>query len=67
MTIPASAIEDQIHQLIQFQIEIFRQRVPLNSFQLQEHHRRSEKIRMLGKELDQIGTKRVVEQLKRAS
>jgi hypothetical protein len=30
-----NAIEDEIHQLIQFQIETFRQPVPLNSFQLQ--------------------------------
>jgi hypothetical protein len=65
MTILASAIENEIHQLIQFQIETFRQPVPLNSFQLQEHHRRSEKIRNLSQELDRMGTLRVVEQLKK--
>jgi hypothetical protein len=67
MTTPVHAIKDEIHQLIQFQIEAFTQPTSLNSFQLQEHHRRSEKIRTLGRELDQICTKRVVEQLKRAS
>jgi len=67
MTTPAHAIEDEIHQLIRFQIEIFRQPMPLDSSQLQEHHRRCEKIRTLGQQLDQIGTKRVVERLKKAS
>ncbi len=67
MTIPASAIEEEIHQLIQFQIETFRQPVPLNSFQLQEHHCRSEMIRNLSQDLNRIGTRRVVEQLRRAS
>jgi hypothetical protein len=67
MTIPAHAIEDEIHQLIQFQIAIFGQRVPLNSFQLQEHHRRAEKIRNHSQELDRIGTLRVVEQFRKAS
>jgi len=67
MTIPASAIEKEIHQLIQFQIEIFGQPTSLNYSQLQEHRRRSEKIRSLGKELDRIGTLRVVERLRRAS
>lgn len=61
------AIEQEIHRLIQFQIETFRQSVPLDSFQLQEHHRRAQKIRTLGEELDRIGTRRVVERLRRAS
>ena len=67
MTTPANAIEYEINQLIQFQIETFRQRVPLNSFQLQEHHRRAEKIRNLSQELDRIGTLRVVERFRKAS
>lgn len=67
MTIPAHAIEDEIHQLIQFQIGTFRQPVPLNCFQLQEHHRRSEKIRTLGQQLDRIGTRRVVERLRKTA
>jgi hypothetical protein len=67
MTTPAQAIEDEIHHLIQFQIETFRQPTSLNYSQLQEHHRRSEKIRSLGKELEQIGTLRVVERFRKAS
>jgi len=67
MTILASAVEDEIHQLVRFQIETFRQPTPLSPSQLYDHHFRAEKIRVLGKELDQICTKRVVEQLKRAS
>jgi hypothetical protein len=67
MTIPAGAIEDEIHQLIHFQIETFIQPAPLNYSQLQEHHRRSEMIRSLGKELDRIGTLRVVERFRKAS
>ncbi len=67
MTTPAHAIQDEIHQLIHFQIETFGQRVPLDSFQLEEHHRRVQKIRTLGMELDQIGTTRVVEQWRKTA
>jgi hypothetical protein len=45
ITSPANAIEDEIHRLMHFQIETFRQPVPLDSFQLHEHHRRAEEIR----------------------
>jgi hypothetical protein len=62
-----NAIEDEIHQLIQFQIETFIQPVPLNSFQLEEHHRRAQLIRMLGEELDRIGTLRVAERFRKAA
>jgi hypothetical protein len=67
MTVTAHAIEQEIHQLIRFHIDTFRQPTPLSSFQLQEHRRRSEKIRSLGRELDRMGTVRVVERLKKAS
>jgi hypothetical protein len=67
MTVTTHAIEQEIHQLIRFHIETFRQPTPLSSFQLQEHRRRSEKIRSLGRELDRMGTVRVVERLKKAS
>jgi hypothetical protein len=53
--------------IIQFQVEIFIQQAPLNYSQLQEHHRRSQKIRSLGEELDRIGTLRVVERFRKAS
>jgi hypothetical protein len=67
MTVTTHAIEQEIHQLIRFHIDTFRQPTPLSSFQLQEHRRRSEKIRSLGRELDRMGTVRVVERLKKAS
>jgi hypothetical protein len=67
MTIPAHAIENEMHQLIQFQIETFRQLAPLNSSELREHRRRAEIIRSLGDELDRIGTLRVVERFRKAA
>jgi hypothetical protein len=63
----ANVIEDEIQQLIRFQIDNFGQPTPLTSSQLDEHHRRSEKIRILCEELDRISTRRVVEKLRRAS
>ncbi len=66
MTIP-HVIEEEIQQLIRFQIDNFRQPMPLTSSQLHEHHRRSEKIRSLCKELDRIGTRRVIEEFRRIS
>jgi len=65
MTTP-SVIEDEIQQLIRFQIDSFRQPLPLTSSQLHDYHRRSEKIRTLGEELDRIGTRRFVEEFRRA-
>lgn len=66
MTTP-NLIEDEIQQLIRLQIESFTQPAPFTSSQLHDYHRRSEMIRTLGAELDRIGTRRVVEQFRRAS
>jgi hypothetical protein len=55
MTIPASTIKDEVHQLIAVQIEALGQPSPLTSSQLREYHERFEKIRMLGQELDRMG------------
>jgi hypothetical protein len=63
----ANVIEDEIQQLIRFQIDNFRQPTPLTSSQLDEHHRRSEKIRILSIELDRIGTRRAVDEFRRSS
>ena len=63
----ATVIEDEIQKLIRFQIDNFRQPMPLTSSRLDEHHRRSEKIRILGEELARIGTRRVVDKFRRAS
>ena len=68
MTTPASAIKDEVRLLIDVQIETFRQPTPLTNSQLREYHYRSEKLKMLCQELDQIGTRSVIEQeLERAS
>jgi len=63
----ANVIEDEIQQLIRFQIDNFRQPMPLTYSQLDEHHCRSEKIRILSKELDRIATRRVVDEFRRSS
>jgi hypothetical protein len=57
MTTPASAIEDEVHVLIDVQIETFGQQAHLTSSQLRKFHHRSEKLKMLCQELDRIGTK----------
>jgi len=68
MTTPASAIKDEVRLLIEIQIETFRQPTPLTNSQLREYHYRSEKLRMLCQELDQIGARSVIERrLERAS
>ena len=68
MTTPARAIEDEVHVLIDVQIETFGQPTPLTSSQLREFHHRSEKLKMLCQELDRIDTRSVIEQeLERAS
>jgi len=61
MTTPASAIKDEVHLLIEIQIEAFRQPTALTSSQLREFHDRSETIRMLCQELNWIGTRSVME------
>jgi hypothetical protein len=61
MTTPASAIKDELHVLIDVQIETFRKPTPLTSSQLRKFHRRSEKLKMLCQELDRIGTRSVIE------
>ena len=68
MTTPSSAIKDEVHVLIDAQIETFGHRAPLTPSQLQEFHCRFEKISTLCQELDRIGTRSVIERhLKRAA
>jgi hypothetical protein len=62
MTTPASTIKDEVHVLIDVQIETFGKPAPLTSSQLRKFHRRSEKLKMLCRELDRIGTRNVIEQ-----
>jgi hypothetical protein len=68
MTTPATAIKDEVHLLIDIQVETFRQPTPLTNSQLRDYHYRSEKLKRLCQELDRIGARRVLEQrLERAS
>jgi hypothetical protein len=62
MTTPASAIRDEVWELIQSQIETFGQPSPLTISELSECHYRAEKIKLLGQELDRIGTVAILEQ-----
>jgi hypothetical protein len=50
MTTPASAIEDEVHVLIDVQIETFGQPAHLTSSQLRKFHHRFEKLKMLCQE-----------------
>jgi hypothetical protein len=56
MTTPASAIKDEIQELIHVQIEMFGKPAPLASFELEQCRRRAERIKLLGQELDRFGT-----------
>jgi hypothetical protein len=62
MTTPADAIRDEVWELIDIQIEAFRQPSHLTSIELSECHSRAERIKRLGRELDQIGRAAILEQ-----
>lgn len=62
MTTPATAIKNEIRELIHVQIEIFGQPAPLTSFELEECHCRAERIKLLGQELDRFGTTAILEE-----
>jgi hypothetical protein len=55
MTTPATAIKNEIRQLINLHIEVFGRPSPVTPFELEECRRRAERIRLLGQELDRIG------------
>jgi hypothetical protein len=63
MTAPAIAIKDEVHVLIEVQIETFGQPGPLTASQLREYLHRAEKIRTLCQELNRLGTTNVMERL----
>jgi len=68
MTTPASAIKNEIRELIHDQIETFGRSTPLTSFELEECRRRAERIKLLGQELDRYGRMAILgEQFRRAS
>jgi hypothetical protein len=54
MTTPAAAIKIEIRELIDLQVQVFGQRAPLTPFELEECGRRTERIKSLGRELDQL-------------
>ena len=55
MTTPAAAIKTEIRKLIDLQIQVFGQRAPLTPFDLEDCSLRAERIKSLGRELDQLG------------
>jgi hypothetical protein len=54
ITDAASAIEREVLQLIDLQIETLKQDSSLDHFQLQDYQARSERIRTLYRELDRV-------------
>jgi len=55
MTSPATAIRTEIQELIDLQIRVFSQGAPLTVFELEDYRGRAERIKSLGRKLDQIG------------
>ena len=64
---PASALKREVHQLIDLQITTLKQKTRLDSTQLSDYRARSERIKTLYGELDQIGRTRVRIELPHAS
>jgi hypothetical protein len=62
MTTPASAIRDEVRELIDDQIEAFGRPSRLTPSELSECHCRAERIRQLGQELDRISGTSILEQ-----
>lgn len=55
MTTPATAIKTEIRELIDLQIQVFGQPARLTPLELEDCRRRAERIKSLGRELDQVG------------
>lgn len=55
MTTPASAIKEEVWELIEAQIKTFGQPSRLTPSELSEFSYRAERIKQLGHELDRIG------------
>jgi hypothetical protein len=62
MTIPATAIREEIRELIEVQIQTFGQPCRLTPSELRDCSRRAERIKRLGQELDRIGRAAILEQ-----
>jgi hypothetical protein len=61
MTTPATAIKDEVSELIEDQIATFGQPSRLMPSELAECHYRAERIKHLGQELDRIGRTAILE------
>jgi len=62
MTTPASTIRDEVRALIEIQIDTFGQSRRLTSSELEECRWRTERIKLLGQELDQIATRAILKE-----
>jgi hypothetical protein len=60
MTSPADAIETEMRKLIEIQIQIFGKKSHLDDGQLEDHRFRSERIKVLGAQLDKLVAQRLV-------
>jgi hypothetical protein len=67
MTTPASAIREEVWELIDDQIEAFGRPSRLTSSELSECHYRAERIKQLGQELDQMSSTAILEKRSRAA
>jgi len=61
MTTPASAIKEEVWELIDDQIEAFGRPTRLTPSELTECHYRAERIKQLGQELDRISSAAILE------
>lgn len=62
MTTPASAIRDEMRELIESQIDTFGQPRRLTSFEVEVCCWRAERIKLLGQELDRLATRAILEE-----
>ena len=62
MTTSASAIRDEIRELIEVQIQTFGQPSRLTPSDLHEFAHRAERIKQLGQELERIGRTAILEE-----
>jgi hypothetical protein len=60
-TAPATALNKEVGELIDVQIETFTRPSSLTSCELGEFHHRTEKLRVLCQELNRIGTGAILE------
>lgn len=61
MTTLAIAVKNEIRELIHEQIEIFGQPARLTPSELEDCHCRAERIKLLGHELDRIGSMTILD------